>query len=179
MLAWLTCRRGISGYARGTPSRIAPARAVRAIIALVLLIPQLTGCYHYVTVPNSELPQGTEVSIGVTDAGRMALSERVGPGVRRIGGQVMATNDTSLVLSVRMVDYIDQIGTAHWAGERLDISRHIVSEIRERRLSRSRSLLMAGLVTIAAFFASKIAIDGFGGDDSGSDRPGGEPGQHQ
>jgi hypothetical protein len=155
-----------------------PARAIRATLALGLLIPQLTGCYHYVPVQSSDLPHGAEVSIGITDAGRMNLSERVGPGVRRIGGQVLATTDSTLVLSVRMVDYIDQNLTARWAGERLDLSRHIVREIQERRLSRSRSLFMAGLVAIATFAASKIAISGFGGE-RGSDRPGGEPGQQQ
>lgn len=158
---------------------MAPTRAVRATIALGLLIPQLTGCYHYVPVMSPEMPSGIEVSVGVTDAGRMTLSERVGPGVRRIGGQVMAATDTSLVLSVKTVEYFDQNQPARWAGERLNLSRQFVSEIRERRFSRSRTILMAGLVAVAAVAASKLAIAGFG-TDVGRERPGGvDSGQQQ
>jgi hypothetical protein len=157
---------------------MAPARAVRASIALGLLIPQLTGCFHYVPVASGEMPHGIEVSVAVTDAGRVALSEQVGPGVRQIGGQVMATTDSSLVLSVRTVDYFDQNGPIRWAGERLDLSRQFVGEIRERRLSRTRSLVMAGLAAIAAVAATKLAITGFGGDP-GSDLPGGDSGNQQ
>jgi hypothetical protein len=127
---------------------------------------------------SGEAPSGAEVSAGITDAGRVGLAERIGPGIRRIDGQVMAINDTSLVLAVKRVNYIDQSNPVPWAGERVVLARQYVSDLRERRLSHTRSWIMAGLVTVAAVLSTKLAIAGFGGE-SGSDKPGGEPGQHQ
>jgi len=157
---------------------VGPARRLRASVAVGLLIPQLTGCYQYVPTSGSALSNGATVSVGVTDAGRAALSEHVGPGIRRIEGRVVSSTDSSLVLSVTAVDYIDRPVPAPWGGEQLVLSRNIVSEIREKRLSRTRSWLLAGVIAVAAVAVSQLAIDGFGGDVP-SDKPGGEPGQQQ
>lgn len=103
----------------------------------------------------------------------------MGPGVRRISGRVLESTDTALVLSVTSVQYLETNVPARWTGERVVIARDYISETGERRLSRSRSLIMAGLVLAAAIAASLIAIEGFG-DDNPGDRPGGgEPGQSE
>ncbi|HEX6134969.1 MAG TPA: hypothetical protein VFZ24_13465 [Longimicrobiales bacterium] len=149
----------------GRPS---PARAGTATLLLVM---QLTGCFTYVPMSSTAVPEGSRVSVAVTDRGRVALAEPVGPGVRRIEGDMMGTTDSSVVLSVSSVEYMDLNVPARWAGERLEISRDHIGELRERQLSRSRTWLAIGLGALAAVGVAFLAIEGFGGDGI-SDRPG-------
>jgi hypothetical protein len=154
-----------------------PNRRARAISALVLLIPHLSACYQYVPVVTTQLPTGTRVSLGLTDPGRVALSDAVGPGVQRIEGQLLNTSDTAVVLSVLAVQHVDLGVPVKWRGERVAISRNFVSDVREWRLAKGRSWLLAGIIVAGAIAASTIAITGFGGDP-GDDRPDGDgPGQ--
>ena len=151
-------------------------RRTRAISALLLLIPHLTACYQYVPVVTTQLPAGTRVSLGLTDPGRGALADAVGPGVQRIEGQLLNTSDTAVVLSVLAVQHVDLGVPVKWRGERVAISRDFVRDVREWRISKGRSFLLAGLIVVGAIAASTIAISGFG-SDPGSDRPPGDPGQ--
>jgi hypothetical protein len=147
-------------------------RAARARVALVLLLLQLTGCYQYVPVRTPQLPAGALVSVGLNDRGRVELAERIGPGVRHLGGAVVTTSDSAMVLAVSTVDYMDVPVPVRWNGERVQLSRQFLNEVRERRLSRSRSLIMAGVLTIGAALVSTLALTGFG-SNSEPDRPGG------
>ena len=165
------------GFRDLRPDRGPARRRGSAVLALLLLLSQLTACYTYVPVEVSALPPGAEVTMAVTDRGRVALTEAVGPGVRRIGGNVMSATDTSVVLAVSSVQHIDLGVPVRWAGERVVVSRDFVSEIREKRLSRSRTAIMVGLVLAGAVAASFVAIEGFGGDDPSNKPPGGEPPQ--
>ncbi len=160
---------------RGGSSHAAPARAVRASIAIGVLVTHLAGCFHYVPANHAAMPSGTAVSVGITDRGRVALAERVGPGVVRLSGRVWESTDTSLVLSVTSAEYIDTGASATWTGEHVEVPLEVVSDIRELRLSRSGTALVAGLVVVAAVAASMIALTGAGG--GGGERP--DPGNGQ
>lgn len=164
-------RRAARGGAWGDTPRAVPARSVRASIAILLLIPYLTGCFHYVPVNRSVVSNGTGVSVTITDRGRVALSERVGSGARRIDGQLVESTDTSVVLSVNSVDYIDASVSPLWTGQEVEIGRDFIGELRERRLSRPRTALMAGLVVVLAVVASTLAIRGFGTDNGTGSPP--------
>ena len=153
------------------------SRRTRATCALVLLIPQLAGCYSY--VPVSTAPLGSTVTVEVSDRGRVALAESVGPGIRRLNGQVTASNDSAVHVAVSSVQFLDVGAPVKWAGEPVSISRDYVVVLREKRLSRSRSWLAAGLFTAAGVAASLIAIRGFGGDDPSGKPGGGDPGGQQ
>lgn len=141
----------------------------------MLLIVQLAGCYSYVPVSSSAVPPGSRIAVAVTDRGRVGLSEPVGPGVRRIEGDFLAETDTSVMLSVSSVQFLDLGMPARWSGERLEISRGFISEIREWRLSRTRTWITLGLVAVGAIAASFVAIGGFGADDPSDRPPGGGP----
>jgi hypothetical protein len=125
-------------------------------------------------VATPQLPAGARVSMDLTDRGRMELTDRVGPGVRRLGGTIVATTDTSLLLSVSTVDFIDVPVPVHWNGERVLVARGLLSEVRERRLSRSRSWLAAGLLVLATVGVSTLALTGFGPDRDGGGGGGGD-----
>lgn len=164
--------------ARGKVPRRVPLRPLRAGAAAVLLLPYLAGCYQYVPLMGATPPVGSEVTVGITDRGRVALAPELGAGVRRLDGQVVENSDTSLVLSVSSVHYADVSGGWTWTGAPIAISRDHLAEVRERRLSQSRSVLMVGLALIGAALTSLIVISGAGGELPG-DRPpgGGDPGQ--
>lgn len=148
---------------------------LRASVALLLLLPHLTGCFHHVPAAPASLPSGAEVSVGITDRGRVELAETMGPGVRRIGGSLVESNDTLLVVSVASVEYYELGFPARWAGERVEISRDLISEVRERRLSRSRTALFAAVIVAAGIAVSFLGLQGAGGDvESGQ---GGDPNQ--
>jgi len=164
-------------HARGNPSRVGTARSVRSGVAVALLVPHLAGCFHYVPAGAAPLPGGTEVSVGITDRGRVALTEDVGPGVRRIGGRLLESTDTSIALAVTSVQYLDLDITARWAGERVELSRDHVGEIRERRLSRSRTWAAVGLAAAGLVASTLIAISGFGTDTGSNVPPGDGQGQ--
>lgn len=149
-------------HAQGAPLRVAHGRRARAHVALVLLMVQLTGCYQYVPVGTPQLPAGALVSVGLNDRGRVELADRIGPGVRNLGGSIVTTTDSAMVLAVSTVDYMDVPVPVRWNGERVLLSREFLNEVRERRLSRSRSLIMAGVLTVGAVVVSTLALTGFG-----------------
>jgi hypothetical protein len=178
MLAWLNDRWAGAGPARGEPLRSARARPIRAGIAVVLLLPYLSGCYQLVPVAGAALPGGAEASVTLTDLGRVALAPELGNGVRRLDGQVVESSDTSLVMSVRAVHYADVSGSWTWSGEPIAISRAHIAEARERRLSQTRSVLMVAAALVGVALTSLIVISGMGGDPPTDRVPGGnEPGQ--
>ena len=134
-----------------------------AALAGALLLPGLTGCYTYVPIWNREPAPGTEISLDVTDRGRVALSDRLGPGARRILGRLESTTDSAYTVSVTRVSYIDGDKVAKWNGERVTITRTDATGLAERRLSKSRSWLAAGLATGALALATRIVIKGIAG----------------
>ncbi len=164
--------------AAGSARRAGPHRRARASVATLLLLFHVSGCYHYVPVSSTSLPVGANVSVGISDQGRIALTEPVGPGVRRLSGMVVASTDTTVVLAVNGVDYIDLDTTVRWDGERVTLSRSFINDIRERQLSKRRTWLMAGLVVVGAVLVSTLAITGFG-SDGGDREPDPGPGQQQ
>lgn len=162
---------------QGIPLPAGGRRRLRSCIALFLLSLQFAGCFRYVPI-TSAAPTGAQVSLAINDAGRIALAEQIGPGVRRIHGQLREPTDSVIVVSLTSVEYFDLSAAARMAGERAEIPRRYVSEFRERRLSRSRTFLTAALVVAGLAAATLIGISGFGADDPG-DRPGGDGGSSQ
>jgi hypothetical protein len=155
--------------------RGARVRRARAAIAGVLLLPSLTGCYTYTPVWKGEPVPGSEISLGLTDRGRVALSDRVGPGARTITGRLTSAADSVYVVSVTGVSYIEGGRTAKWNGERIDISKDVVSGIAERRLSRSRSWIAAGITAGVLALATGLVIKGTAGPGPDTRPTGGGP----
>ncbi len=140
--------------------------ACTRVVAALLLLVQLAGCYHYVPAVTMDIPAGTRVKVAVTDRGRADLVEEIGPGVQSIEGSVVELSDSAVVLSVNAVEHLDLGVPVRWSGERVALRRELVAEIRERRLSQQRSWVLAGLIIAGAIAASNIAITGLGGSSS-------------
>jgi hypothetical protein len=147
-------------------------RPARAAVASLLMALQLSGCYHYAAVDSRTLPVGSRVAVTVTDQGRVALEGPVGPGVRRMTGVLLASTDTVVALSVNTVEYAGLPQPAQWAGERVEIQRAHVVEVRQYRLSRARTALAAVLGVAAAVALTLVSLSGLGTDDpDGPDGP--------
>lgn len=162
--------------ARGIPSRAVPARSIRALIGLLLMLPYVTGCYHYVPASNTRMALGADVEIAITDSGRVEVADRLGPGVQSLRGQVLQSTDSSLVVSVRWVEYIGNSFPVEWNGQWLELSNDLVTGVREKRFSRTRTLIMTGVVAAAATLVTTLGIGGIIGGGDVPNRPGDDPG---
>ncbi|HZO17519.1 MAG TPA: hypothetical protein VFB46_00935 [Gemmatimonadaceae bacterium] len=139
----------------------------------LLVLSTTAGCYTYVPVRAAAPAPGTEVTLSVTDRGRLDLARQMGSGVRRLQGRLMSSTDSTIMLSVSAVEYLDSPTPVRWAGEAITVDRNVLVDVSERRLSRSRSWVAAGVVAVAAALVSTVAIKGFGGSGGDTRPPGG------
>ena len=102
------------------------ARQVRAAFAGALLLPVATGCYTYRPIWTGEPATGSVITLGLTDRGRVALSDRLGAGARTVTGVLTSATDSAFVISVSRVTYIDGDRVAKWNGEAVDVSKQDV-----------------------------------------------------
>jgi hypothetical protein len=148
---------------------------IRRLTAFFVAALQLlsTACFAYSPVETTPRP-GAQVALEVTDEGRVALSDKIGPGVVRLEGTFAGMEGDELLVdasAVRQVrGYITDLG-----GVRVRLPKRYVTRVDERRLSRTRSLLVVGgvVAVVAGFFAAKI-----NGRSTPADKdPGGGPDQ--
>jgi hypothetical protein len=172
----LADRSGGRPRARSSWPRAVGSPCIRGCVAVLFLGLQLSGCFHYLPVGQPAPAVGTEVRFGVTDRGRVELTPVFGPGLLRVSGTLQETTDTTLVVSVTGVDYLGMGFTVQWAGERTEVPRDLITDVRERRLSRTRTGIAAGVIAATAIAIAFLGIRGFGDDGPGS-RP--DPGNGQ
>jgi hypothetical protein len=142
-------------------TRALHGRRIKALAAVVLLLPNVTGCYESLAVRTSVVPAGTQVSLAITDRGRVALGPQMGEGVTRLHGKIAQASDSTYVVKISSVEYV-AAPTGHWTGEEIKVPRDYIASVSERRLSRKRSWLMAGIV-VGAIVAVSAAIKIIGG----------------
>jgi hypothetical protein len=128
----------------------------RRIAAFVAVLQVCSACYTYAPVRGSALHVGAQVSVDVNDDGRIALRDRLGPGVLRFEGKVAAVEGDDLVVDASRVTQLRGLPLP-LDSVRLRVSQRHVEQVRERRLNRKRTYLVAGTVAaiVAAFGISK------------------------
>ena len=168
-----------TGERRGSvssPCRGRRARRACAAVTATLLFPHLTGCYTYRQGVASTVPAGTEVSLTITDQGRVGLGERMGAGILKVNGKLVNEPDTAYVLRVASIEFMNT-GTTHWAGEEIRMPKDYVSSVSTREFSRNKTWFTVGIVAAAlAVGIATVALVGSGtegDDDAPSD--GGNP----
>lgn len=164
------CRKSRAGFGRSPFRRAA---------GVILLTVHLGGCFRYVPVGGTPVPAGSVVSVAVNDRGRVALADEIGPGVMKVHGRFIESTDSAIVLSMSSVEFMDLGVAVRMNEERVQVPREFVTELREKRLSRSRTWLTVALIGAGLVAASFVAITGFGGDVPGDRPDGGGNGQHQ
>jgi hypothetical protein len=128
-----------------------------------------TACYSYAPVETTPSP-GAQVALEVTDEGRVALRDKIGPGVVRLEGTLAGVEGDDLLVDAQAVrqvrGYIADLG-----GVRVRLPRQYVTHIDERRLSRTKTLLVAG--GIVGAIAALFITNGFGGKGTPPESTGG------
>jgi hypothetical protein len=131
-----------------------------AIGVLAMLSPVLHACYTYARIdPQTPAPSGRYVELQITDVGRVGLGERFGAGLREISGTVVAQQSNDLTLSVDRISNIDG-AMDRWSGDTTRIDRSFIGSMTERRVSASRTALLAISVAAAAYLVTTSGVLG-------------------
>lgn len=134
--------------------------------------PLLAGCYTYVPIAPGAVPQsGEPVALDITDAGRVSLGQRFGPGLTRLEG--LLTNVTpDYALNVSRLNF-SNAPASHWSGEPVRIDRSLVDRVWQRKLSRRRTAATVGIVAVAmtAVFIAADLVGAFEGPSSSPNEP--------
>jgi hypothetical protein len=131
-------------------------------MVLVLLA---SGCYAYRPLGSPPAP-GTTVALFVTDVGRVSLGRQLGESARDLEADVLAVSDSGYVLGVRSVTYLSG-HRQRWSNERLVVARQDVTNVRERRFSRARTIGATAVTVgsaVALIVTRSILAGGTGGD---------------
>lgn len=145
-------------------------------VGLLVLLGLQHACYVYTPARAVRLEPGTPYAFDLTDRGRVALGERLGPGVASVEGRLISADNEQYVLSVARVETLDR-KTSHWTGEQLNIRQDFVGSVRERRFSRGRTALAAAITLGSiALFAVTRELLGFGSSTEGGEPPPPPPG---
>lgn len=119
-----------------------------------------TGCYTY--VPMTSAPAaGSEVAVILTDRGRVALNDRVGPEMDQLRGRLVSSTDSSVTLSMKESVSLRGV-SANWTDEVLTLTRDHFGSLRLKQLSRGRTAAAVGGVG-AALAAVVLSGDLIGG----------------
>jgi len=147
----------INSQISGASDRVCSTRSERSSIKrlaggclLAFLMGFVSGCYTYSPIPAAPAP-GTDVVLGLNDQGRVTLGQSVGPAAQQIEGKLQERTDSAYVVSVSSVSYFNG-GSNKWSGEPLTIGRTLVTDVKERQFSRSRTFVVVAGAT-AAFLA--------------------------
>lgn len=118
-------------------------------IAMMLVF---AGCYGYYPAPIGAPAPGKRVAAELSDSGTLMLEQTVGPDVAAVEGRLLRVTDADIELAVTTVRQHNGT-TSGWRGERLVVSRGLLSRLQERRLSRGRTTLFA-----VAFVIGSISL---------------------
>ena len=138
-----------------------PARRLIIVLALALLT---VGCYRLTPIEGAVPDAGSDVRVGLTDAGSARLAPQIGPRIGAIDGRALQSNDSAIVLAVAAV--VSQNGRSiAWSQERLSVPREAVSSLRTRVLDRKKTWIVAGLSVVGALALGDLfgLGTGFGG----------------
>jgi hypothetical protein len=127
------------------------------------LLVMTQACYEYVPVETTEARVGKFVELRISDPGRVGLEPRFGPGLDRVNGRLLAQPDSSLTLGVFSVTNLDGVLT-RWSGEEVRLNRGFIRSVRSRRLSPTRTSVIAGAAAVVLYFTAVRPLTGGGKD---------------
>ena len=134
--------------------------------AVVLTATGLSACYEYVPMQTTSAPNA-RVEVLVTDRGRVELQPQLGQGVLSFEGTLDGRQDSSYVVHVAEVTYINR-QTNRWSGESITVSPQAVRDMRVRRVSRVRTFVVVAS-SVGAGLVFVVTRGLFGGGNLGSD----------
>ena len=143
-----------------SPMRRRFAPAIGSLWAGALLL-QL-GCYSYLPVQSAPPTQsGREVGLVINDRGRALLGDRVGALVEQIDGRIDKREGGAITMTVFRVTDI-RGNSATWTGEQVTIPEEAILGYRPKTLSKFKTVLFIGAVTMAILTTLGRTLDIFG-----------------
>jgi hypothetical protein len=143
------------------------------VLSSVLFAILVAGCYNYNAIDQSTPPQGMVVSLDLNDQGTASLASKLGPGVERMRGKVVNSENGDLMIAVDVTETHGGV-ESYWNGENVAVSRAYISRLRERELSRGRTAVLIAAIVLgavvigaAAAGASILDLNGGGGPPAG------------
>lgn len=131
----------------------------------------LAACYMQSPLATPVPLPDQRIVAQVTDTGAVAMGNALGPGAREVEGIVAGADAASWDVRLLRVDYRGG-SSVRWNGEVVRFPRAALSQATERRFSRGRSWLIAGLITSSALLAARfLGVIGGGGGDGGTEPP--------
>jgi hypothetical protein len=137
----------------------------RRVMALVTLVSFFTACYAQRPLSVAVPAPATRIVAQVTDTGAVVMGSAIGPGVVEVEGVVAEADATTWKLQVVRVEQRGGISTP-WNREVVSFPRNALTSPREKRLDRTRSWLMAGLVVAGLVAVAVLFGPVLGGGDS-------------
>jgi hypothetical protein len=150
----IRARRALGAAARSLGIRVAKLVGALGVTSTLLL---LSGCYSYVQKPLPDVVPNDVIEVSISDAGRLALADRAGSQITRVRGKVASRSDSTLDISVSQVSFINGAPSA-WQGQELTLRSQDVTQVAQRTLSRTRTLVVA--LAIGAVAAVAVTATG-------------------
>ena len=140
---------------------------------LIGLLCLSAGCYNYNPLTTPSPVPGTYVAVTLNDAGSDELARYLGPNVFLVRGRYLGPSEgeRGLLLSVSAVE-TKRGEELSWKGETVALPTDVITSLEVRRLSKGRSLLLAGMGA-GGLVATTIAFSLLGGGTAPG--PGGGP----
>lgn len=109
---------------------------------------------------------GSTISIGINDAGRVTLGGTIGPAIDEIEGRLVQQDSVGYTVAVSSVRFL-RGGEQSWTGERVQVTRAFVSEIKEKKFSKSRTAIISAVALgVVAVFVTRAIIGSGQGDQT-------------
>lgn len=151
---------------RGT--RVISAAPAAVALAALLTLP---GCYRLAPLDTETPDAGSEVRLGLTDAGSVQLAHLVGPRIEAIEGRTVQVSDSALVVAVSSA--FDRAGVERpWNHEQLSVPLGAIDQIQRRELDRKKTWFVSGASVVGLFLVSR-AFDWGAGETRIPSRDGG------
>jgi hypothetical protein len=131
----------------------------------------ITACYNYYPLEDPAPASGTRVAAELTDAGSIELSNKIGPGITSVRGEVVESDPNALTLALTSVLGPNEQET-FWKRERVRVPLATVARVQERKFALGKTILFGGAI-IGSLLAAIEAFEsgGVGGGGSGGGRP--------
>jgi hypothetical protein len=127
---------------------------------IVIAVPALVACYTYRPLPTATPEPGTRVSVDLTDAGSVQLTNQLGPEVTQVQGEVLGVDSTALHLA--LLSTANRRGIeADWQREPVSIPTNAFGSLEQRRLSVGGTALFGGLA-LGGLYAMYRLLGGAG-----------------
>lgn len=127
------------------------------------LVTVLTACYTQRPLVTSVPSPTTRIVARVTDSGVVAMANAIGPAAIQVEGLVAAADANTWDLRLLRVDHRGGASVV-WNRELVSFPRFALADPAERRLDRTKSWALAGVIAAGAAILSQVFGAAGGGE---------------